>query len=126
MKRGWIGFVLLLVLLIGGVCSTGLMVCWNMPLEKLMEQAAQRALSSDWDGATALSGRANQIWEEHWHAAAAFADHGPMEEIDSLFAQLEIYEQCRQTLHYAAVCADLAQALGAMGDAHIPNWWNLL
>lgn len=126
MKRGWIGFVLLVVLLLGGCLSTWQMVRWHSPLEERMEQAAQRALSSDWDGAMTLSQRVKRDWEEHWHAAAAFADHGPMEQIDALFARLEVYEQERVALAYAVLCRELARELAAMGDAHIPNWWNLL
>jgi len=126
MKRGWIGFGLLLILLAGGILSAWVMVHWHTPLEETMEQAAVCALVSDWDRAQHLSTQAKERWEQRWHMSAAFADHGPMEEIDSLFAQLEVYEQAREALSYAAVCRVLARNLGAMGDAHIPNWWNLL
>ena len=126
MTRGWFGLTLLLLLLAGGCLSSWAMVRWHEPLEGLLEQAADRVQAGDWQQAETLTGKAREKWEKRWHCAAAFADHGPMEEIDGLFAQLEVYGQNRETLSYAAVCRVLARNLGAMGDAHIPNWWNLL
>jgi hypothetical protein len=49
-----------------------------------------------------------------------------MEEIDSQFAQLNVYAGAGERLSFAAICAQLASALEAMGDAHALNWWNLM
>ena len=126
MKRGWIGFALLLLLLAGGVLSSWCMVQWHMPLEGLLEQASQQAQAGNWQQAQGVSDEAQRHWENRWHISAAFADHGPMEEIDSLFAQLEVYEDSRDSLGYSALCRELAREVGALGEAHIPSWWNLL
>ena len=126
MKRGIIGFALLAALLAGGIGSSWAMVRWHRPLEVQMNRAAECALALDWPQAEQLHRQTQDQWQTRWHMAAAFADHGPMEEIDSLFAQLEVYEQCRDPLGYSALCRELAQELAAMADAHIPNWWNLL
>ena len=126
MKRMVIGSILLLALLAGGSWSSWAMVHWHEPLEEKLTQAADFACDRDWEQAVALRREVQSDWERRWHVAAAFADHGPMEEIDSLFAQLEIYERCQEPMGYSALCMELARELGAMGDAHIPNWWNLL
>ena len=126
MKRGWIGFGLLLLILTAGVLSAWAMVQWHSPLEQQMELAAQYALSSDWEQAQQLTRQVSEQWEKRWHPSAVFADHEPMEEIDALFAQLEVYEENREALGFVALCAELARELGAMGEAHVPNWWNLL
>lgn len=126
MKRGIIGFVLLASLLAGGIWSSRAMVCWHRPLEMQLNRAAECALARDWTQAVQLHRQTHELWEKRWHMAAAFADHAPMEEIDSLFAQLEVYERCREPLGYSALCRELARELAAMADAHIPNWWNLL
>lgn len=126
MKRGWIGVFLLLTLLAAGSLSARAMVCWHSPIEKQLKQAARYALDSDWKQAQRIAEEAENRWKEHWHPSAVFADHGPMEEIDALFAQLGIYKQEREAIGFAAICAELSRELGAMGEAHVPNWWNLL
>ena len=126
MKRGWIGALLLLLLLAAGTLSTRCMVHWYSPMKAQMEVAARSALESDWVQADKVIQQVSSRWEEQWHTSAVFADHGPMEEIDGLFAQLEIYEEKQEALGFAAVCAELSQKLAAMGEAHVPNWWNLL
>ena len=80
MKRSWIGFALLLVLLAGGIAAT-----WG----------------------------------------TCFADHTPMEEIDALFAQVEVYAAAREETDFAAGCAALSRKVEAMGLAHGASWWNL-
>lgn len=126
MKRGWIGVVLLLALLAGGVLSVWLMVELHDPLEGILEQAAEAALASRWERAEVLSREAQTRWEENWHVSAAFSDHAPMEEIDGLFAQLEVYRGLQDAASFAALCRELAREMKAMGEAHVPNWWNLL
>ena len=126
MKRMVIGSVLLISLLVGGALSSRAMVPWHAPLEETLCQAAEFACAENWEQAKYLRRKAQERWESRWHMAAAFADHGPMEEIDSLFAQLEIYEAYQEPMGYSALCMELSRELGAMGDAHIPNWWNLL
>ena len=126
MKRMVIGSLLLLTLLAGGCWSSRAMVQWHAPLEEKLGQAAEYAYERNWEQAQKLTQEAKQDWERRWHMAAAFADHGPMEEIDRLFAQLETYEWWREPMGYSALCMELSRELGAMGDAHIPNWWNLL
>ena len=126
MKRGIIGFALLGVLLAGGIGSAWAMVRWHRPLEVQLNRAAECALAQDWTQAGSLHRQTYEQWEKRWHMAAAFADHAPMEEIDGLFAQLDVYERCREPMGYSALCRELAREMAAMADAHIPNWWNLL
>jgi len=126
MRRGWIGVSLLLLILMGGIMSVWMMVELHDPLEDMLEQAAEAALASDWQQAERISRQAKARWERNWHIAAVFSDHGPMEEIDALFAQLEVFGNMREQISFAALCRELAREVEAMGDAHVPNWWNLL
>ena len=126
MKRGCIGAALLLLLLVGGGLSVRAMVDMHAPLTGFLEKASEAALTSDWEQAQALSRKAQTRWEKNWHISAAFSDHGPMEEIDGLFAQLQVYGKLREGAGFAALCRELARELEAMGEAHVPNWWNLL
>lgn len=126
MKRCWFGAALLAVLLIGGLITTWGMARCHMPVAEDLEQAAKAALAEDWEQEKALTGKARTQWGKYWNISATFADHKPMEEIDGLFAQLEIYEQARDPVTAAAVCAELSRRLEAMSDAHEGSWWNLL
>ena len=126
MKRCWFGLILLLVLLLGCAWSSGYMSKVHSPVSETAMEAADFALEGDWGNAMTLAGRIRTQWENRWGIVAAFADHEPMEEIDGLFAQLEIYSRAGDNLSTAAVCAELSQRLEAMGDAHKGSWWNLL
>lgn len=126
MKRFWFGVCLLAVLLAG--C---LGVSWGMerlhePVSRNLEQAAILAQTGDLAGAGELTLQAQADWQKHWHFVAAFADHGPMEEIDALFGALEEYRLGGDHAEFAANCVHLARLTEAMAEAHALNWWNLL
>ena len=117
MKRSWIGFVLLLVLLAGGIAATWGMAKCHEPIARDLENAAKTALQGDMAQGEALMFQAREAWGRSRHLGACFADHTPMEEIDALFAQVEVY--------FAAGCAALSRKVEAMGQAHGASWWNL-
>lgn len=126
MKRGWIGLGLLVVLLV-----IGLLVTWHMGKSHAgmaadLDRAAGYALMENWEQATFYAQKAKNDWEKGWRFSAAFADHEPMENIDSLLAQLLTYASARDEISFAAVCAQLARQIDAVGDAHGLTWWNLL
>ena len=126
MKRGWIGAVLLLALLLGSGLSAWDMYSRQQPLEEAMDQAAEQVLTQNWEQASSLVHWANGQWRQYWKRNATFSDHSPMEEIDSLFSQLEVLENQGDALSYALICVQLSRAFSALADGHIPNWWNLL
>lgn len=96
------------------------------PISQALEQAAQISLSEDLDTAAALGRQAKTAWETSWQAIASMSDHAPMDEIDGLFAQLDIYHQANDKTGFAATCARLCKLIEAMGEAHAPYWWNFL
>lgn len=109
MKRLWVGILLLLILLTGTLAVTGAMNRIYAPMVEALE-------AGDLEAAEERYGR----WRD---LTAAFADHGPMEEMDALFARAEICEDAQER---KALCAELAQRARAMSNAHSPTWWNLL
>ncbi len=126
MKRCWFGAVLLLVLLAGGIfIAVGMQDAHNA-ISSLLQQAANDALTENWTGADAAIGNARTLWQENWRFSASFADHEPMEQIDSLFAQIEIYQAQRDPVPLAALCAQLSRLVEAVGEAHAFTWWNIL
>ena len=82
MKRSWIGFALLMAMLLGGILVTRKMGRIHDPIEKQLQQAAQCALDSNWEQAEFLFQQAEEGWETMEHFRSCFADHNPVEEID--------------------------------------------
>lgn len=126
MKRSWIGLFLLLVLLAGSICVTCAMGQCHEAIARDLSSAAEEAIHGDWGQGKALLLRAREAWGSTRRFAACFADHTPMEEIDALFAQVEVYAEAREEPDFAAGCAALARKMEAMGQAHGITWWNLL
>lgn len=126
MKRFWIGITLLAVLLVGGVLLRHRMDRVHLEAAQLLQQAQTAALQMDWPQAQAFAEEARQQWQRYHRFTAAFADHTPMEEIDGLFAELEIFSQQQEMPHFAAICAHLATLCRSMGESHHVAWWHLL
>ena len=126
MKRGWIGAGLLAAMLILGLLTSWWMGKTHSRIAAELDRAAGYALSENWEQAAAHAQKAKNHWQQHWHFSAAFADHEPMENIDSLLAQLSSLASARDGVTFSALCAQLSRQIEAMGEAHSLNWWNLL
>ena len=126
MKRSWIGLGLLVALLALSSLSAWAMVKLHAPVEQQLNQAAECALLGDWGNTEAFFRRGKESWEKLERFRACFADHTPVEEIDSQFALLEIYCVTREQAAFAAACRELAEKCAAVGEAHAFVWWNLL
>ena len=125
-KRFFFGVILLILLFAIGIAAGLGMRTVHHPAEKLLEQARELALSGDLSGAIALSEQAEDRWQKSWAFTAATADHGPMDDVDQLFAELSVYARAEDTAHFAACCGQLSVLLRAMYDAHSLTLWNLL
>lgn len=126
MKRCWFGLGLLVFLLIGGLLATRAMTLRHKAVAARLDTAAAAAEAENWAEAERQLGAARKQWEDDWHFTAAFADHEPMEEIDGLFAQSEVYLRSHDPEALAAVCTQLSRLTEAVGEAHALNWWNFL
>ena len=125
-RRFWYGLGILVFFF-----ALGLLTAWGMenmhqPVTGTLEQAAQAALDGDVEQGIALVQTAKADWQHHRDLTAAMADHAPMEEIDSLFAQVEVYARSEKTVDFAAYCTRLARLVEAVGEAHALTWQNLL
>lgn len=126
MKRFWIGICVLALLLIGGIVVSALFCIAHEPTAQLLQDASKAALEGDWKQANRLCHQAEDRWEDFWQFTASFADHSPMDEIDSLFAQLEILGAQRNAEQFPALCARLSELTEAIADSHRFRWWTLL
>lgn len=126
MKRIWIGFVLLILLL-----GTGIALTWSFdrihtPLADTLEQASQLASRQQWAEACSLVQQAREKWERCRNFTAAVADHEPLEEMDALFYQLDCYKELGWESAFACACMELAQMARAMQESQQLTWWTLL
>lgn len=126
MKRSWIGFFLLLVLLGAGILATWSMAEIHEPIGEELQLAAEGSLENNWGKAAFHTVRARKEWEKWNLLRATLTDHDPTEEIDALFAALEVYGSCREEMAFAALCRELAKKIEAIGDAHSLVWKNIL
>lgn len=126
MKRMWIGVGLLVVFCAAGIVTAIAMQDIHDPISQALLRASDAALQEDWDQAALHYHAAKGKWVQSRCLTATVADHVPMDEIDSLFAELAIYLQAKESPHFSATCFQLATLTRAMGEAHAINWWNLL
>ena len=96
------------------------------PIAGELTQAAGAGARSDWDAARLHQETAQRGWRKYWCLTAAFADHQPMEDADSLFARLPVYAAGGDSTEFSACCRELARRVQAIADAQRLTWWNLL
>ena len=124
MKRMWIGAGLLAAVLVTGILAANFMKS-HTPGAADLDRAAKLALEEDWAMAQALVNRAEENWEKKRPVTACFTEHGPIEAIDGMFAELKIYAAAQDTVAYGGTCASLANQLEALGEIHRFTLWNL-
>ncbi len=126
MKRGWLGVGLLVVLLALGIVGQITMDTLHTDTIALLEQAALSAQNEDWGQAIPLAQQAQDRWQRSYTVTAAVADHSPMDDVDKLYAELQVYAQAQDAAHFAATCTQLARMTQAVSEAHSFNLRNLL
>ena len=126
MWRSWLGIFILVGFLVFGFWISCSMDQIHLTVSGQLEDAAQLALSQQPEDAYRLAMDAKALWEKNWNGSACVADHGPMDEIDGLFSQLEGYYRAAQPGDFAVCCSRLSMLVEAMSEAHSITWWNLL
>ena len=126
MKRLWIGIIILLLLLAAGIWISATTIEIHKGISHSLEQAAAAAMREDWARAQSFSSDAKQTWQYHRRSTASVTDHEPMEQIDSLFSQMDIYLVAKDPVAFSACCASLSVLTQAIGEAQTINWWSLL
>lgn len=126
MKRLIIGIAVLLLLPVIGGAVSWFFCQAHIPTAALLADASEAALANDWDSALSFSRQARNRWERFRHLTAAFTDHSPIDEIDSLFSQLETFEAQKSGEWFPALCAQLSELTKAIADSHRFCWWTVL
>lgn len=126
MKRFRIGLVLLAVILLCSIVLTVIMPKVHVPISRQLRDAARAAQEEDWVQAESLANDAYARWQSCRGFTAAVADHAPMEQIDSGFAQMNAFLQRHEPNEFSAACASLSRLVQAMADSQTFTWWNFL
>lgn len=126
MNKLWIGIGLLLFLLIGGI---GLL--WGSSVffgdfSESVEEAGEMALAGDWLSATQKMEQIREKWEWQRRFWASFTDHEPVEQVQALFSQLELYKEQQLQTEFASACRALSHVVQAIEETHGLRWWSVL
>lgn len=121
MKRCYIGFALLALLLFTGLRVQRDMQEIHLPIAAAFSQAAEAADGKLWPEAAVLAADAASQWQAHRTFTAALADHQPLEDIDSLIVQLPSSER-EDPAVYSALCRELSRRIQAVSEAHTLDW----
>lgn len=126
MNKLWIGIGLLMFLLVGGI---GLL--WGSSVffgnfSESVEEAGALALAGDWSGAAREMETTQEKWEIYRHFWASFTDHAPVEQMQALFSQLELYKERQLEVEFASACRALSHVVQAIEETHGLRWWSVL
>lgn len=125
-RRFWGGVAVLAVLLALGLWVAKSMETTHETVARHLEQAAREALTGDTKQGQQVLQKAQELWRQRRFLTAAVADHGPMEEIDGILAQLESLAEAGDGVSFAAWCSRAARLVEAIGEAQKLTWQNLL
>ncbi len=120
------GIGVLVVLLLAG-----LFVSWYLGRQQTgqadtLENCAWMALSGQWSNARETASEVREEWEKQWKLQAALTDHEPLEEIDNLFEELNIYGAAGEKAEFARVCASISKRMDDLAETNRLSWWNVL
>lgn len=121
--RKWISLLLAVLLVLGAGLSTAFCALYD-PMARDLAAASEAAGEKDWKQAAQLVKSAAQDWKNARNFTAAFADHEPLEEMDSLFARLLSLSPEDDPSEFTAACAQLSCLAQAMADSQRLSWWN--
>ncbi len=122
-RRFYLGVGILVLFLVLGLLTGWAVAKSQAPIVEKLEQAA---MGEDFQTGIRLAKEAEAAWQKSWKLVASIADHTPMDEIDQLFAEMEIFAREEEQVHFYACCSQLAVMLRAVSEAHELNWWNVL
>ena len=126
MNKLWIGIGLLALLLIVGIG-----ILWGSSVffgdfSESVEEAGEMALAGNWFASGQKMKSIQEKWEMYRYFWASFTDHEPVEQVQVLFAQLELYQKQQLQTEFASACRALSHVVQAIQETHGLKWWSVL
>lgn len=126
MSRLWIGVGILVILLAMGIGMLWVSRDFYQEFAAGLEQAGKLAMEGSWQAAGEKAAQSRAQWDRYRRFWASFTDHEPVEQMQNLFSQLDIYQQRKLEVDFAAVCRNLVHLAEAIDESHSLRWWSIL
>lgn len=126
MNRLWIGIGLLIVLLAMGIGLLWGSTVFFEEFSEEIEQAGELALAGNWADAQKKAAQSRAKWERWRFFWSSFTDHEPVEQMQNLFSQLDVYRARQLEVDFATVCRNLSNIAQAIQESHGLKWWSVL
>ena len=126
MNRIYIGIGILLALLVLCCIFSFWIPKIHLEISGQLEQAALYARQENWPQASALANQARLDWKRAYTLITMVTDQGSLDQIDGLFAELELYAARQEMPDFAAAALQLSNLTAAIGQSHSFHLWNLL
>ena len=126
MNRLWIGIAILLLLMIVGIGFWWGSGTFFRQFSREINAAGEAALSENWAAAGEKAENCQKKWERYRYFWASLTDHAPVEQVQVLFSQLELYERQKLPTEFAACCRSLSREAEAIEETHGLAWWSVL
>lgn len=126
MNKLWIGIGLMVILLLGGI---GLLWGSNVFFDgfsRYVSEAGELALVGDWSGATEKMNKSQRQWDTYRRFWASFTDHEPVEQVQTLLLQIELYRKEQREVEFASACRALSRVAENIEESHSLRWWSVL
>lgn len=126
MKHLYIGLGILAVVLAGSLCSLFAMRQNTGEMERLLETAWDHCQAGSFEAAQASAQAAQKNWKTNYGLTASLIDHGPLEEINHSFAQMEACAQMQEWDEFAQACKSLLTMVQDLEEREQPLYYNIL
>ena len=126
MNRLWIGVGLLAVLLAASVGMLFVSRDFNKEFTHDLEQAGHSAMAGNWTAAEKQLAKSREKWQTYQRFWASSTDHEPVEQMQNLFSQLELFQARRLEVEFASACRALVNLAEAIDESHGLRWWSVL
>lgn len=126
MKRMWIGIGILIFLLAVGTVMLFASQSFFSDFAENLEEAGELALEENWSAALEKAEESRLQWQKYRRFWAASTDHEPVEEMQNLFSQLQVYARGRMKVDFSTICRHLAHLAEAIDESHNLRWWSVL
>ena len=126
MNRLWIGVGVLVVLLAMGIGLLLVSLNFHEDFSHNLKAAGYAAMAGNWADAEKKLAHSREKWQTYQQFLAASTDHEPVEQVQQLFSQLELFQTRQMDVEFASACFALAELSEVITETHNLRWWSIL
>lgn len=126
MKHLYIGLGILSIILLGSLCSLFAMNRNLGEAEQLLEAAWDDCQVEAFETARISAQAAQDCWQKGYGLTASLIDHGPLEEANRTFAQMEACARLQEWDEFAQSCKSLLTMVRDLQEREKPLYYNIL